>query len=72
MSWGAQRYKATSFHHIPPQHPAKFTPQRPGKRVSSADHRAYHQLFSNAGSFEQCVEILKKWWTIRGEFIGET
>lgn len=69
MSWNAQRF--TSFHHIPPQHPAVRTPARPGKRVTSADHRAYHQLFSNAGSFEQCVEILRRWWEIRGVFLGE-
>jgi hypothetical protein len=32
-------------------------------RVRKIDHRAYHQIFQNAGSLEQCIEILKRdWW----------
>lgn len=64
MSWKAKRYHRyrppnTSKHHIPPKHPAgqNFT-----LRVSNVDHKAYHTLFSNAGSFEQCVQILWKYW----------
>jgi hypothetical protein len=32
-------------------------------RVNKLDHAAYHQLFQNAGTFEQCVQILwRDWW----------
>lgn len=61
MSWNARRYnrKSSSKHHVPPKHPSSdlFT-----MRVSNVDHRAYHTLFGNSGSFEQCVHILWKYW----------
>ena len=66
MSWTAKRYQR-NWHHIPPQNPAAIPPIK--KRVNKIDHAAYHQLFQNAGSFEQCVEILRWWWTINGKFI---
>ena len=68
MSWQAKRFNKTNVHHIPPRHPAIMAPLK--KRVSKLDHAAYHQLFQNAGSLNQCVEILRKyWWTINGQFI---
>ena len=66
MSWHAKRYQ-TNEHHIPPKHPTVNPPIK--KRVSKIDHAAYHQLFQNAGSFEQCVSILRWWWTINGKFV---
>lgn len=56
------RPDSMSRHHVPPRHPAKNTPFLLRKSVK--DHRAYHQLFRNAGSYEQCCEILlREWWT---------
>ena len=69
MSFQAKRFRKMSDHHIPPRNPATHTPVK--KRVKDVDHKAYHQLFSNAGSFDQCVEILRWWWTINGKFIGD-
>jgi hypothetical protein len=61
MSWTAKRYKVKDYHHVPPRHPATATPFK--MRVRKVDHAAYHQLFANAASFEQCVEILwRDWW----------
>lgn len=61
MSWHAKRYRATNWHHIPPRNPAVTTPFK--MRISKLDHSAYHQIFGNAGSYEQCCEILwKQWW----------
>jgi hypothetical protein len=63
MSWHARRYLTKNWHHVPPQNPAKTTPFK--IRVSKKDHAAYHQLFANAGSFEQCCEILwRDWWNM--------
>jgi len=65
MSWRAKRYgrRSTNVHHVPPRHPALTTPFK--IRISKSDHAAYHQLFSNADSFEQCVEILwRDWWNL--------
>lgn len=49
-------------HHVPPQ-------SKGGKEVILVDtihHRAYHILFKNAGSLEECVAILKReWWPNR-------
>lgn len=72
MSWNAKRYRKTHLegtnkHHIPPRHPSASIPVR--KRVNKRDHAAYHQLFQNASSFEQCVSILKWWWSIRGQLV---
>lgn len=75
MSWHANRYRlevvaprkanqldSMSKHHVPPRHPARAAPFLLRKSVT--DHRAYHQLFRNAGSYEQCCEILRReWWT---------
>ncbi len=69
MSYQARRYKRNDEHHIPPRHPAVHTPIK--KRVNKQDHIAYHRIFQNAGSFEQCVEILRWWWTINGKFVGQ-
>ena len=49
------------WHHVPPRNPSLTTPIK--IRVRRKDHMAYHRLFSNAGSLEQCIEILKRdWW----------
>jgi hypothetical protein len=69
MSWNANRFTAKSDHHIPPRHPAFHLPVPVKKKVSVIDHRAYHQLFQNAGSYEECEKILRWWWTIKGQFI---
>ena len=75
MSWSARRYTnpdiyliersrelKTSRHHVPPRNPAKKTPFIVRKSIT--DHRAYHQLFRNAATFEQACEILLvEWWT---------
>ena len=69
MSWNAVRYRdpkvtarvKTSTHHVPPRSRGKalFTVEKP-----HVQHLAYHILFGNAGSFEECCEILKReWWT---------
>ena len=67
MSWHARRFNGKpvmNVHHVPPQNPATKTPFK--VRVNKLDHMAYHQLFANAGTFEQCVEILwRDWWTPR-------
>ena len=62
MSWNAKRFKQNSnWHHIPPKHPAQSTPFK--IRVNKRDHQAYHQLFANARTFEDCVAILwRNWW----------
>ena len=55
---GRHRYNR---HHVPPQHPAKVTPQIIWVQVDH--HNAYNKLFGNAASLEQCIEILKRnWW----------
>lgn len=74
MSLQAKRYRlelvenkrnspeGMSKHHVPPRHPATRTPFLLRKSVK--DYRAYHQLFRNCGSYEQCCEILlREWWT---------
>lgn len=61
MSWHARRFKSRNEHHIPPRHPAQTIPVK--IRVNKIDHAAYHQLFANAASFEDCVAILyRDWW----------
>lgn len=61
MSWNARRFKSMNEHHVPPRNPARSTPFK--MRIKKVDHAAYHQLFANAASFEQCVEILwRDWW----------
>ena len=61
MSWKAKRFRRTNIHHIPPQHPASNIPFK--VRVNKLDHAAYHQLFANAATFEDCVAILyRDWW----------
>ena len=61
MSWKARRFKSKDEHHVPPRHPSLTTPVK--IRVNKIDHAAYHQLFQNAGSYEQCCEILyRDWW----------
>ena len=68
MSWQADRYRRfekygsdrkTNKHHCPPR-------SKGGKEIIVVDtirHRAYHILFGNAGTLEECVAILKKeWW----------
>ena len=49
------------WHHVPPRHPSLTTPVK--IRVKRKHHEAYHLLFQNAGTLEQCIEILKRdWW----------
>jgi hypothetical protein len=68
MSWSARRYKVRDWHHVPPQNPAPTAPMK--LRVRKIDHRAYHQLFANAATLEQCIEILKRdWWPERKPFL---
>lgn len=70
MSWNARRFKSHDAHHVPPRHPATTTPFK--MKVRKIDHRAYHQLFANAASFEQCVEILwRDWWKPYYDSLGE-
>jgi hypothetical protein len=47
-------------HHVPPRSVgAKFILYKTQK-----EHEAYHLLFRNAASYEECCEILKRdWWT---------
>ena len=51
-------------HHIPPKSVgAEFILYKTRK-----EHEAYHLLFRNAASFEECCKILKEeWWTPRKE-----
>ena len=49
------------YHHIPPRNPARTTPVK--LKILKKDHEAYNQLFANAASLSQCVEILMRdWW----------
>ena len=78
MSWQAARYVAPermldsrslrlngdpnriTRHHVPPRNPARALPSI---RIDERRHRAYHLLFANAASFEDCVQILRRdWW----------
>ena len=68
MSRTARRYRTHDWHHVPPRNPAAVTPLK--MRVRKIDHRAYHQLFQNAASLEQCIEILKRdWWPEHKPFL---
>jgi len=79
MSWGAQRYQRenhdeyrprskrphpisskSTMHHVPPKSKgAEFILQKEWNR-----HSAYHLIFGNAASYEECCRILQKdWWT---------
>lgn len=65
MSWQARRYqpmvnRKMTKHHVPPRSKgAQFTLDKP-ENV----HNAYHLLFGNAGSLEECISILRRdWWT---------
>lgn len=51
-------------HHVPPKSVgARFILWK--KRN---EHEAYHLLFGNAASLEECIEILRKeWWTPQKE-----
>jgi len=55
----AQRSK----HHVPPKSiGAQFILYKTCK-----EHEAYHLLFGNAASYEECCKILKRdWWTPKG------
>ena len=72
MSWQADRFtpkkrrfesygtdRKTNKHHVPPR-------SKGGKSVIVVDtiqHRAYHILFGDAGSLDECIQILKqRWW----------
>ena len=75
MSWNADRYahdagihrtheskdkhKPTD-HHVPPQSVgSRYILVRPQNQ-----HEAYHTLFGNAASYEECCAILlRRWWT---------
>jgi hypothetical protein len=51
------------MHHVPPRSNGYHA--KTGfilvKRV--IDHRAYHQLFKNAGTYQECCDILwTQWW----------
>lgn len=58
------RNHQADVHHVPPRsngYNAK-TGFMMVKRI--IDHRAYHQIFKNAGSYQECCEILlRDWWT---------
>lgn len=50
-------------HHVPPK---SCGPQFVIKKLR-VKHEAYHTLFGNAGTLEECVEILRKeWWSQNG------
>lgn len=84
MSWNAMRYhreprrfrferypthgRRTNRHHVPPK-------SEGGTYVIEADtiqHRAYHILFGNAASIDECVQVLKRnWWPIGSSYLAE-
>jgi hypothetical protein len=48
-----------SVHHIPPRRAGRFIL----KHVNKRHHVAYHMLFGNSGSLQECIEILRQhWW----------
>lgn len=75
MSWNAKRFaepqsiedirkfgnpEKMTRHHAPPRHP-DVTPKI--IKVNEYSHRAYHHLFGNARSLEDCIKILERdWW----------
>ena len=71
MSWNAKRFqkpKRWNLHHVPPRHPALSTPEK--IPVNKKAHIAYHRIFRNAGSLEQCIEILRRDWWPQGVYHG--
>lgn len=48
-----------NHHHVPPK-------SKGGTKtilVDTIEHRAFHILFKNAGSLQECIDILRKeWW----------
>jgi hypothetical protein len=60
MKKKVRREDRITIHHVPPKSrgKTKFLLEKPENQ-----HRAYHLLFSNAGSYEECCQILwKDWW----------
>lgn len=59
-----QLLNSLTTHHVPPvsngwTHEDGFTLTKTLK-----EHRAYHLIFGNASSLEECIEILERyWWT---------
>ena len=61
---GRVRKDTLTNHHVPPR--SKGWNRQTGFTLQKRliDHLAYHQLFENAGTFEECCDILKRqWWT---------
>lgn len=53
------------LHHVPPRSNG-FSDGGFVLSKRRIDHKAYHQLFKNAGSYEECCAILlRDWWTRR-------
>lgn len=52
-------------HHCPPRHPNHPTnEERFILKKSEKEHRAYHVIFGNSSSLQECIDILTKyWWT---------
>lgn len=72
MSWGAKRYENRKLnghrdkdeittHHVPPRSRGATLFTLKKKYI---EHVAYHVLFGNAASLEECIQILRReWWT---------
>ena len=56
-----RKYKKNpSEHHVPPT--SSHKPTQFIMTVPQHVHDGYHFVFGNAESYEECCEILKKWW----------
>lgn len=61
-----KKNKITS-HHVPPTSRCK-TPEAKAKQFilkkTETQHRAYHVLFANLATYQECCEVLlDEWWT---------
>jgi len=60
------RDRQITLHHVPPR-------SRGGGQVIEVPwykHKAYHTIFGNAGSYEECCDILlRDWWTVWEELL---
>lgn len=55
-------------HHVPPTSTCKDPSKQFVLMRTEAEHRSYHILFSNLATYEECCEVLRKyWWTKPGD-----
>jgi len=62
-----KKERKMTIHHVPPRSRGKtqFLLEKP-----EHEHRAYHLLFGNAASYEECCQILwKDWWKPSSEAV---